>query len=81
MTAKEKASELVALFEARIEQRCNQSSRDAHFEAAKQCASIAVEEAMRINKLWADKIQAMQPTVMKWEDVFWQQVKNEIENI
>ena len=58
MTPKEKAQELFTKF----------SSNTVHYDAAKQCALIAVDEIIKIIHT-------------NMEDKYWQEVKQEIENL
>jgi hypothetical protein len=46
------SKELIQDFESIIEQYCNQSSRDAHYEAAKRCASRAAQEVDKQRENW-----------------------------
>jgi hypothetical protein len=58
MTPKEKAEELFTKF----------SSNTVHYDAAKQCALIAVDEILKVIHT-------------NMEDKYWQEVKQEIEKL
>lgn len=75
MTTKEKASKLVQDLEYKIEQCCNQSSREAHYLAAKQCALIAVDEIIE------DENEHYYYLGDGNSLKYWQEVKAEIEKL
>jgi hypothetical protein len=69
MNPHEKAVDLIIFFDERIEQNCNQSSRDAHYNAAKQCAKIAAD--LIFKELEASGITSIR----------WREVKQEIDKL
>lgn len=75
MTPREEAKNLLILFEERIEQNCNQSSGEAHYAAAKQCALIATDKTI-------STLKELPVTVgIKFQVQFQQRVKQEIEKL
>jgi hypothetical protein len=65
MTPQEKADELFTKF----------SGNTVHFDAAKQCAFIAVDEIINTHLLSEKDIFGIHPVD------YWQEVKNEIEKL
>ena len=68
MTPKEKAQQLIYAYEAFTD-------RDNEFEFAKQCALIAVDELIELRKGYFDCTNPMQ------DELYWQEVKQEIEKL
>jgi hypothetical protein len=75
MTPQEKASQLVFDMEQRIEQACNQSSRQSHNSAAKQCALLAVEQMLSLPVFWDGTSEGES---QEGDDNYWVSVKDEI---
>lgn len=75
-TPKDCALDLLIRHEAIIEQSCNQSSRQAHHNAAKSCAFVSVAE---IVYSWASVYghdETEQPDIK-----YWLEVKKELEKL
>jgi len=68
ITPKEKAKELFAKF----------SGNTVHYDAAKQCAMIAVEEIIKSNPTNDNELYA---EMVDEAIAYWKEVKKEIENI
>lgn len=66
-TPKEKAEERISELEAIIEQCCNQSSRQSHYEAARKCFLSEVNQILKLSGL------------PQFQIVFWREVKAVIE--
>jgi len=67
MTPKEKAQELFTKF----------SSNTVHYDAAKQCAIIAVDEIIKTDTLIDEDTFVMTPSYLQ----YWQEVKQELEKL
>lgn len=78
MTPRQKAQELVFDMEQRIEQNCNQSSREAHYSAAKQCAMIAVSQIINLPVFWDGTTEGADK---EGDENFWVNVKDEIQKL
>lgn len=67
MTPQEKAQELFTKF----------SSNTVHYDAAKQCAIIAVDEIIKTDTLIDEDTFVMTPSYLQ----YWQEVKQELEKL
>ena len=67
MTAKDKAKELIQLF---YNKQCSHSITELAYKSAKQCALICVDEILR-------EI----PKRFDSEEIYWEEVKKEIEKL
>ena len=67
-TPQQKTEERISEIEAIIEQHCNQSSRESHYEAAKKCFAIEVNQILKLSGL------------PQFQIVFWREVEKVIEN-
>ena len=66
-TPQKKAEERISELEAIIEQHCNQSSRESHYQAAKKCFAKEVNQILKLSGL------------PQFQIAFWREVQKVIE--
>jgi thymidine kinase len=87
MTPKEKAMELIEKFEKEVykyDLDTNNEYDMSLFHLAKQCALIAIDEAVEYEKRIIKEIQFLSDIAgraFRCEGLYWEQVKHEIEKL
>lgn len=76
MTPKEKAQELVQKYYNRFEHTISDEYAEVEYEVCKQCALIALDEILNLSK-----IASLRRDEVYMELEYWQEIKQEIDNL